>query len=116
MEGVPPLERITFYDGFDGFPMFSPDGEHLAFASNRFGIKAGGDEPVRGAVGRVSGRAASAGGAAARALRAACGAPTTAAPRPRLPGAPPTEKRASPSCRLRAGISTRPRPSPRSRR
>jgi Tol biopolymer transport system component len=41
MEGVPPLERITFFDGFDGFPMFSPDGEHLAFASNRFGSKPG---------------------------------------------------------------------------
>lgn len=41
MEGVPPLERVTFYDGFDGFPMFSPDGEHLAFASNRLGSKPG---------------------------------------------------------------------------
>jgi Tol biopolymer transport system component len=41
MEGTPPLERITFYEGFDGFPMFSPDGEHLAFASNRFGSKPG---------------------------------------------------------------------------
>lgn len=40
-EGMPPLERITFYDGFDGFPMFSPDGEHLAFASNRHGSKPG---------------------------------------------------------------------------
>jgi Tol biopolymer transport system component len=40
-EGMPPLTRITFYDGFDGFPMFSPDGEHLAFASNRFGSKPG---------------------------------------------------------------------------
>jgi TolB protein len=36
MEGTPPLERITFYDGFDGFPMFSPDGQYLAFASNRY--------------------------------------------------------------------------------
>lgn len=41
MEGTPPLERVTFYDGFDGFPMFSPDGEHLAFASNRLGSKPG---------------------------------------------------------------------------
>src|SRR5262249_23727160 len=35
--GVPLPERITFYDGFDGFPMFSPDGEYLVFASNRNG-------------------------------------------------------------------------------
>lgn len=29
------LERLTTSLGFDGFPMFSPDGTHLAFASNR---------------------------------------------------------------------------------
>src|SRR5882724_11556786 len=29
------LERITFAKGFDGFPMFSPDGQSLAFSSNR---------------------------------------------------------------------------------
>ncbi|HVS00548.1 MAG TPA: M28 family peptidase [Thermoanaerobaculia bacterium] len=29
------LERITYAPGFDGFPMFSPDGRFLAFASNR---------------------------------------------------------------------------------
>ena len=31
------LERVTTYEGFDGFPMFSPDGHQLVFASNRHG-------------------------------------------------------------------------------
>ncbi len=39
--GVPALERVTFAPEFDGFPMFSPDGEHLVFASNRYGQKKG---------------------------------------------------------------------------
>ena len=30
-------ERVTRYEGFDGFPMFSHDGKTLVFASNRFG-------------------------------------------------------------------------------
>ena len=29
------LERLTYFDGFDGFPMFSNDGKYLVFASNR---------------------------------------------------------------------------------
>ena len=35
------IERLTFYDGFDGFPMFSTDGKYLVFASNRNQIKKG---------------------------------------------------------------------------
>lgn len=29
------LERVTTYEGFDSFPMFSPSGRYLVFASNR---------------------------------------------------------------------------------
>lgn len=33
------LERVTNNDTFDGFPMFSPDGRTLVFASNRHDAK-----------------------------------------------------------------------------
>ena len=29
------LERVTTHPSFDGFPMFTRDGKHLVFASNR---------------------------------------------------------------------------------
>jgi len=33
------LERTTYSDGFDGFPMFSPDGNQLVWISHRNGKK-----------------------------------------------------------------------------
>ena len=35
------LQQITDSPEFDGFPMFSPDGKYLVFASNRYGKKQG---------------------------------------------------------------------------
>lgn len=35
------LEQITFNKTFDGFPMFTRDGKHLVFASNRSNRKKG---------------------------------------------------------------------------
>jgi Tol biopolymer transport system component len=31
------LQQITFDEGFDGFPMFTNDGKHLIWGSNRHG-------------------------------------------------------------------------------
>jgi Tol biopolymer transport system component len=35
------MERITYNNTFDGFPMFSPNGKKLVFASNRNAAKPG---------------------------------------------------------------------------
>jgi Tol biopolymer transport system component len=35
------LERITFAEGFDGFPMWSPDGRTFVFCSNRHNSQPG---------------------------------------------------------------------------
>jgi TolB protein len=41
LEGHPALERVTYYDGFDGAPAWSPDGKHVAFLSSRYAAKPG---------------------------------------------------------------------------
>ena len=35
------FEQVTFNETFDGFPIFTRDGKHLVFASNRFNKKQG---------------------------------------------------------------------------
>jgi Tol biopolymer transport system component len=35
------LEQITFTEGFDGFPMWAPDGKTFVFCSNRHNSKPG---------------------------------------------------------------------------
>jgi Tol biopolymer transport system component len=38
------LEQVTTHPEFDGFPMFSPDGKRLAWASNRNAPSEGGTD------------------------------------------------------------------------
>lgn len=40
-DGKSEAERVTFYEQFDGFPMFTRDGKQLVFASNREQAKEG---------------------------------------------------------------------------
>ena len=42
---APGSQRVTFNETFDGFPMFSPNGRQLVFASNR-GAKSEGETNV----------------------------------------------------------------------
>ncbi len=44
-EGGAP-EQVTHAPGFDGFPMFSPDGQWLVFSSNRANVAGGRDTDV----------------------------------------------------------------------
>ena len=53
---------MTYNDEFDGFPMFSPDGTKLVFASNRNAAKEGRHERVYRAVERLSGSGSSGSG------------------------------------------------------
>ena len=37
----PKTQKVTFFEGFDGFPIFSPNGKWVVFASNRNGLVEG---------------------------------------------------------------------------
>ncbi len=39
--GRPAIERLTFHEGFDGAPRWSPDGRYVAFVSSRFANEPG---------------------------------------------------------------------------
>jgi len=42
--GGPRLERITYFDGYDGSARLSPDGRHVVFTSSRLATKPGGTD------------------------------------------------------------------------